>query len=168
MKKAPSILAAALLAAFLCLGETAYCCSECFCISDSTCSDVGCGENLTANCTRYEFSPRCDGNYSFYTETRCSGASGSCSKCQACANLFKISGGVENWIDNCHTADCNLTPPNCTYDCGATSIPLVAGNSYVLYVCKVPCPDFSCGSCPNTCTAYACLSYNWVFTPCVP
>jgi len=168
MTKAPSILAAALLAAFLCLGEPAYCCSECFCISDNSCTNAGCGENLTANCTRHEFSPRCDGYYSFYTETRCTGGTGSCSKCQACANLFKLSGGVEEWIANCHTADCNAATPNCTYDCGQTPVQLLTGNTYVLYVCKVPCPTFSCVSCTDNCTAYACMSINMIFTPCVP
>jgi hypothetical protein len=157
------------IAVFLCLGmtEKSWGCSDCVCFSDSTCSNVGCSENLTANCERIEFSPACDGNYVFATYTACTGGTAVCSKCQACANLYKLSGTSEIFIANCHTAECDAG--NCGYIC-SSSIELSAGGTYVMYICKVPCPappGTNCENCPDNCKAYACLSHG-VGTPCTP
>ncbi len=155
-----------ILTVFLCLGKPIRvgACTECICFSDATCSTAGCSESLTANCTRTEFSPSCDGNYTFTTYTTCSGGTGDCSKCQSCANLYKLEGSNETFLENCHTAECNIG--NCNYVC-TNSISLSATATYVMYVCKVPCPAVqSCESCEENCTAYACLSY--AVTTCTP
>lgn len=170
MQHLPSTTAAMIcLAVFLCLGITAesWGYSDCVCFSDNTCSNAGCSENLTANCTRTEFSPACDGNYTFATYTVCAGGTAACSKCQSCANLYKLVGANEIFIANCHTAECDAG--NCDYVC-SNSIALSAGGTYVIYVCKVPCPappGTTCGSCSASCTAYACFSYGFG-TPCTP
>ena len=162
MSKAPSTSSAmVILAVFLYLGiapQISNACSECICFpGDNTCSDVPCGTNLTANCVRTEFTPACTGTYTIYTETRCA-VGYACYKCQSCANIFKVSGGTEEFLRNGHTNNCG------TGNCVSTLTPTVelsVGVTYAIYVCKVTCPspgDLSCDTCPNECTAYACLS----------
>lgn len=171
MRNAPFTMSAMLtLAVFLCLRicSTATACSECICFSDNTCSNVGCTENLTANCTRTVFTPACTGDYLFNTETICTGESGVCEKCQSCASIYKVVGGQEYWHGHCHTANCGGANPACNFSCGTIS--LIASDSYAVYVCKVPCPWWGsdCESCPNTCSAYACLSIGISAGPCRP
>lgn len=161
MRKAPVFLAAMTsLAVLLCLvlnTTQVSACSECFCISDNSCTSGECSVSLTTNCTRREFTAACSGDYTLYTETSCTGGE-NCFKCQSCANLFKLSSGIEVWIANGHTNTCDHGV--CT---SSTTIHLNEGDTYVLYVCKIPCPDGSsvCGdNCTASSTAYACLSYG--------
>ena len=170
MSKAPSIYSATvILAVFLCLGMTpsrANACSECLCFpGDNTCTDVECSTIPTANCVRTEFSPSCTATYTIYTETRCTG-SGICSKCRSCASVFKVSGGVEEFLGNGHTNAC--AAGNCITTIAPT-VSLIAGVTYAIYVCKLPCPTFgaNCESCPNTCTAYACVHTSDILS-CTP
>ncbi len=168
MKTAPSIHSATvILAVFLCLGicsNALNACQDCFCVSDNTCTNAGCTPGLTANCTRMEFSPSCSGVYTLYTETRCTGQNGVCSKCRSCANVFKVTGSQETWIVNGHTDACDWGI--CT---STSSVELGAGAQYVIYVCKIPCPGGSCGAnCTESCTAYACLSYGVASGQCIP
>lgn len=161
MRKAPSNLTAAvLLAVFLCFGN-AYACTDCVCASDNTCSNVACGANLTANCTRLEFEPECDASYTFYVETNCMGDN--CGGCQACASVRKIVGGSEIIQATCETNNCNVS------DCDQTcTVNLSPGATYVLYVCKIPCPGGGdeCEHCKEDCSAIACVSYGVTSMPC--
>lgn len=166
MIKAPSTLAAMMiLAVFLCLGNsnTVWACSECICFSDATCSNLQACNQPDANCTRTVFIVDCDERYTFTTSTSCTGE-GSCDKCQSCANLYKTDGTTETYIANCHTTNCGNG--GCFYDCLALDSPLSSQATYVMYVCKVPCGQGTCESCPGSCTAYACLSYG--VTTCTP
>ncbi|NUO20414.1 hypothetical protein HUU59_13290 [bacterium] len=164
MRNAPfTLTAAVMLAVFLCFGnENVWACSECICFNDNTCTNEECGVTPNANCTRYVFTPSCSGNYSFKTSTTCTGGS-NCFDCQSCANIFKISGGIEYSISNgnCHTNECDIN--NCTKDCSATGnfVALSSGVSYAVYVCKIPCPDGpDCDDCGADCKAWACFSYG--------
>lgn len=168
MKKATPIpTATAILAVFLCLAilpTAAFSCQDCFCVSDNTCSNTVCTTELTVNCSRLEFNPSCSGNYTLYSETRCIGPNGACSKCRSCANVFKLTGGQEVWLANGHTDGCDFGI--CT---STSSVELAAGTQYVIYVCKIPCPGSSCGTnCTESCTAYACLFYGVASGPCIP
>lgn len=160
MKKAPSTFTAiALLAVFLFLGNgnLGLACSECICFIDETCSNQGCTENLTTNCKRTEFTPECDQAYTLTVGTICTGDS-DCEDCRACANLFKLDNGVETWLSNCHTHECDIG--NCTTNCGQSQT-LSSSDTYVIYICKVPCPGGpDCEDCASDCIAYACLSYG--------
>lgn len=165
MKKAPSTSSAmVILAVFLFLGVSvmpSFACQDCQCFSDNTCSDVECASNLTANCTRSEFTPACTGTYIIRTETRCSGGGSNCTLCYSCANIFKLTGGTEIFLANGHTNACGFG------GCVATVYPtvnLIAGSTYVIYTCKLPCSQTgaTCESCSANCTAYACISYNTV------
>lgn len=169
MNRAPIRTSAMLLlAVFLCWEiPQAEACSECRCFSDTGCAPTGCDFNLTTNCTRTQFSPACTGDYSFRTETRCTGMNGDCSKCQSCANIYKLDGNEETWIANCHTSDCSGQNPDCDYLCSA-EIELSANATYVMYVCLVPCPGSNCVSCTENCTAYACLYTEPSTGPCEP
>lgn len=161
MMKAPSILTAAvMLAVFLCYGNS-YACADCVCARDNTCSNVACGTNPTANCTRVEFEPVCNGTYTFYVETNCSGEN--CGGCQACASVWKIVSGVETLAATCETNGCNVNV--CTQSC---SVSLSPGSTYVLYVCKVPCagPAEDCEDCKVNCEAVGCVSYGVTSQPC--
>ena len=169
MKHAPSTLTAMLLLAvsfWAISANVANACSECLCFSDVTCSNSPC--DLTANCNRFEFTPRCDGDYLLRTETQCTTDSLGCSLCQSCANLYWIDGTTEEYLANCHTANCNSQPPECARDC--QSVELSSSKTYVIYVCKRYCPGVasSCEECKNSCTAYACLSYGLSNDPCRP
>lgn len=167
MKKVPfSLTAIAMLAVFLFLGfaEQVPACTECICFEDNTCSNQGCTENLTANCTRTEFSPECDGDYTFKTFTECVTLD-ECDECQSCATLYKLVGATETLVAHCHTSGCNGILLPCEYECDEVN--LGSDNTYVMYVCKVPCPGGpTCEDCGANCTAYACLSYG-VLT-CIP
>jgi hypothetical protein len=165
MKHAPSTFTAiATLAVFLCLGFNTqlWACSECICLEDNTCSDVGCTENLTTNCKRLEFTPSCDATYTFEVWTECTNVTSNCTDCRSCANLFIVSGGSEIQYANCHTHECDIG--NCKSTC---SVSLTSSRTYALYVCKVPCEEAQdCDDCEEDCVSYACLSYG--VTSCAP
>lgn len=148
--------------------SAAFACSYCHCFSDNTCSNNGDrGPNFTADCTRSEFTVPCSGDYTFYTEVKCTGGSNACSKCMSCASIFEVSDGVEIFLSDIHNNACNVgvcVSSNMTQDLGA-------GISYVMYVCKVPCPDGSsvCGeNCTTACTAYGCVSIGLASGQCTP
>lgn len=156
------------LAVFLCLGLPARicACTECICATDNTCSNDECSVDLTTNCTRLEFSPECDGEYAFYAAVN--SCETLCGKCYSCVNLFKVSGGNEIWVANCHTNLCSVD------ECGTTcsSVSLTSSSTYVLYVCKLYCADYEgvedCGDCDASCVAVGCLSYGLSTIPCTP
>lgn len=164
MRKAPSIsTATVILAVFLCLeipSSRVMACQECLCFpGDKTCTDVGCTKDLKATCVKTLFSPACSGEYSIYTETRCTGG-GSCQSCQACANIYQVSGGTETFLANGHTNGCSA---GLCINTVTPTVRLSSGITYAIYVCKVTCPgpgDLPCEACPSTCTAYACISYG--------
>ncbi len=165
MLKAPSTLTAiAMLAVFLCLkfNSSFGACTECICFQDKTCTNEDCGAAPNANCSRTVFSPACTGNYTITTLTTCPDE-GDCGACQSCAHLFQLDGVNEYAVTNgnCHTTGC--TGGNCFYNCSATGnyVNLDATKTYVMYVCKVPCPGgHSCEDCNENCAAYVCLSYG--------
>lgn len=166
MKQALSTFTAiALLAVFLFLGTSrSFACSDCVCATDNTCSNTACTENLTANCSRVEFTAECTGDYDFYAMvTSCGDA---CGKCNSCVNLFKLSGTKELFIANCHTTNCNID--DCVHEC--TDVFLNANDTYVLYVCKTYCPGYSesCEDCDESCVAVGCVSLNNLSMPCTP
>lgn len=166
MKHAPSATTAIItFAVFLCLGMTTqlWACSDCICLTDSTCSNDMCGSNPTANCSRLEFSPACDGVYTFHVSTNCAGDY--CGGCQSCASVWKLAGGNEYFLTSCETNNCNIG--GCSQDC---QIELDSSTTCVLYVCKVYCPGAAgdCGECKQSCGAIACLSYGIVSTNCTP
>lgn len=166
MNRAPSILAAALLAAFLCLGSEGVLaqCSDCICASDSTCSNVSCGSSPTANCTRVEFTAACTGDYVLRVHTDCQDSE--CGGCQTCATVWRVDNGIEYYQSNCHDNNCNTN--DCKYTCAGIS--LSAGSRYALYVCKVPCPGAAddCSECKSVCVAKACLAYGLSGSSCLP
>lgn len=169
MRNAPSMLSAMLmLAVFLCFGKSgaSYACTDCECFSDNSCSTGQCDEHTTANCNRQLFTPTCSGSYSLYTEVQCAGGA-NCGKCNSCANIFKLSGGQEIWLANCHTIDCNTE--DCTNTCSNVTT-LSAGVQYVIYVCKMQCPTAgnTCENCSTNCTAYACVFSGASSSPCTP
>lgn len=170
MKHVPSAIAAMIiLAAFLCLGLTTqlWACSDCICTTDNTCANDSCDVDLTANCTRLEFTAKCDGNYDLYASVTSCGTS--CGKCYSCVNVFEISDNTEVWIANCHTNHCYIN--DCETPCNS-SVDLSANVTYVLYVCKLFCPDYEgvedCEDCDASCVAVGCLSYGFTSTSCTP
>lgn len=157
------------LAVFLCLEISlpAWACTDCICVTDNTCSNDECDLDLTANCTRLEFTPECDGYYSLYAAVISCG--NFCAKCYSCVNLFKLTGAIETWIANSHTNACEVG--NCETT-GTTSISLTSSSTYVLYVCKLYCADYEgvedCEDCDASCEAVGCLSYGLSTMPCTP
>ncbi len=167
MNKAPSIYSATvILAVFLCLGmipKLSYACAECLCFADNNCAAGECGPNFTTNCTRTEFTVDCNATYTLYTKVVC-GSGSNCFKCMSCATLFSINSGTETYIADIHNNGCN------SGSCVSSdiSVSLSTTKTYVMYVCKVPCPDgaSTCENCAASCTAYACLHYG--VTSCTP
>lgn len=163
MRNAPfTLTAAVMLAVFLCFGNArVWACSECVCFSDATCSaNNNCGPGFTENCARTEFTVDCDATYTLITKVTCTGG-GSCTKCMACATLFYIENGTEVALTDWHNNGCNNG--HCTSD--SVYVGMSVSKTYVMYVCKVPCPDGGsvCGqNCVESCTAHACLSYGVV------
>jgi len=154
MKKAPSILAAALLAAFLCLGSSgSYAqCNICVSAYDATCSGTyaDCQTNLAGCGSSNTFTVPCTGSYDFGAKIVCSGAC-NCSACVIVAvnATTYIVGQTES---GCPVQSCN----------NLTSISLVAGVTYRLYVCKRPCDgdEINCNNCPGDCRAWGWINHN--------
>jgi hypothetical protein len=165
MKHAPARITALLfLAVFLCLNfTTASACNECLCFSDNTCSEDECLPGLTTNCTRNVFTPACDGDYIFYSKVVCGSI---CPKCMSCVSIYKLTGGVEYFVADIHNNSCNVGV------CESSTLTVNMSNSqtYVMYVCKIPCPDglSTCESCSASCTAYGCIAHGLSTTQCGP
>jgi hypothetical protein len=167
MTHLPSTTAAMIcLAVFLCLGmtEKSWGCSDCVCAQDNTCSGEECTENLTANCTRLEFTAACSGTYHLHAEVTSCGEL--CGKCYSCVNLYKITGGTEVQVANCHTNGCGVN--NCETTC--STVTLASGGMYVLYVCKLYCREQveECESCDEACVAVGCVYTDITSATCLP
>jgi hypothetical protein len=166
MTHLPSTAAAMIcFAVFLCLGMTteSWACEDCVCASDNACSNEACMNTPSANCTRIEFSPECNGAYVLYAETSCGDQY--CSGCQCCASVWKLGGGSETLIGTCETNNCNVS--GCTQ---TSNLSLSSGSVYALYVCKVPCPGIAedCSECKSACDANACVYPVLSTAPCTP
>lgn len=153
------------LAAFLCIGFSEQCraCTDCMCFTDESCSNNSCDGNLTANCFRSVFSPNCTGTYTFRTFTTCIGEA-KCENCRSCANLFQFNGVSEVFVANNHSDQCDNG--DCT---SSTTVFLDNTKTYVMYICKIPCPNGStCEDCTEDCNANACLSIGLSTSQCTP
>ncbi|MBK6766786.1 MAG: hypothetical protein IPG71_10855 [bacterium] len=155
------LFAATLLVVAMSPDSTA--CSECVCFTDANCSANTCDGDLTANCERTIFHPSCTGSYQFKAMTECGGTS-LCYDCRSCANIFQLDGANEVYVANCHTHECDVR--DCETVCSVT---LDSTKTYVVYVCKIPCPGGpTCDDCGEECKAYACLSCGSRPYPCKP
>ena len=158
--------ATVLLAVFLCIFLTApfvFGCSECLCFSDNSCSNDECMPGLTTNCTRAEFTPACSGDYMFFARVVCGAI---CSKCMACVSIYKLTGGNEYYITDVHNNGCNVG----ICESSTVTIDLDESQTYVMYVCKVPCPDGNSTyeNFSESCAAYGCIAYGVTSTQCGP
>jgi len=153
MKKAPSILAAALLAAFLSLGIDAAsgACTQKICVEDQTCSGswAECPFDPSADCASSAFTAVCTGNYLMRALVACANG---CDACEVCVMVEHVpSGAIVGYCNTqCSVDDCD----------NMCSVSLIKDQNYFLYVCRTPCNGQDCDDCPGSCRAFGCVCFG--------
>lgn len=161
MERAPfGLTATIVLAVFLFVGNAnlAWACDQKICLEDATCSgdwDDDCPlSSGGSNCASQAFTAACTGMYMLHAFVNCAYG---CDACEVCAVVTKASTGavVGSCGSECSGEVCDKT-------CG--TIPLVANEGYILYVCRTPCSDGDCEDCQSSCRTFGCLCFGTSIT----
>jgi hypothetical protein len=118
-------------------------CDFCVCAIDTACSSPEVACSVQTGCTSVEFTPPCNGTYTFELQLRCPPTSAHCEGCLACAYIYQSGTQVDGLQSGCNTG------------CFASSdgVTLTGGVTYKLYACLRTCAG-NCTLCSD-CDAFA-------------